>query len=267
MVVITCANLRSNPGIRVAAASGCLLLAVGGGCARAQAVPGAPAVRADTSLAADTALLLAVLRALPRQTYHEMTFDPRVIKDDPNAVFIHPPRDFVLAEGPVVEARAAVIPRVNATRYLADDYFACSRGPGGLGRADSAGLAMRAERGPRRPYCVIAGIPRPGGSLLPDRRDRQARQRSAWSLHRWRGDDRPRKAHRLRCRHGEDGRRVAGRGQSGAVRGVVVTACRCVRRGAPMHLAGVAVRHGWVPHELPVPCFPTSLEPDGPHTV
>jgi hypothetical protein len=137
-----------------------------GGRATAQA-PTPATVSPASGSAADTSLLLAVLRSLPRRDYHEMRFDPRVIRDDPNAVMIHPSKDFVEAEGPIVGTRALVVPLLRATRYVGDDYFACAQGPGGLGRADSAGLAMRAEVGNRRPYCVVAGVPRPSGPYFP----------------------------------------------------------------------------------------------------
>ena len=96
-----------------------------------------------------------------------MRFDPRVIRDDPNAVMIHPSKDFEEAAGPVVKARAGLLPVLRATRLAGEHYFECARGPGGLGRAESAGLAMRAEAGIRHPYCVVAGVPRPGGPYFP----------------------------------------------------------------------------------------------------
>jgi hypothetical protein len=136
-------------------------------CGPGAAQTAAASFPADTALAADTALFAAVVRSLPRAAYHDLAIDPRVVADLPSVVFIHPPGDFVLAAGPVVEARAAVIPRLRATRHTDDDYFACSRGPGGLTRADSAAMARAARLGPRRPMCVVAGIPRYGGAFFP----------------------------------------------------------------------------------------------------
>lgn len=144
-----------------------LAAAVIAGCAAAQASEAAVAGQPQSAggLAGDTSLLGAVLRSLPRKEYHDLEFDPRVVKDDPNLVFVHPPDDFVASDSATVESRAGLIPRLNGKRLVGYDYFHCSTGPGGLGRADSAGLARRQSL--RRPYCVIAGVPRQGGAYFP----------------------------------------------------------------------------------------------------
>jgi hypothetical protein len=135
------------------------------GCAAAQAVPPGPQGRART-LAGDTALFAAVLRSLPRAEYHDLAIDPRIIKDDPNVVFVHPGTDFMEPGGADVEARATVIAAFNASRLSGPDYRQCDRGPGGLSKADSATLAQITASN-RRPYCVILGVPRPGGPYFP----------------------------------------------------------------------------------------------------
>jgi len=158
--------MRQTPTFTPLCAVACLLIAFGSWGGATVATPAPIHDQSPSALAADTALLMAVITSLPRRYYHQMQFDPRVIKDDPNAIYIHAPGDYVEVAGPVVEARATVIPRLNATRRAENDWFSCAHGPGGLGRADSAGLALRAH-GPERPYCVVAGVPRKGGGYFP----------------------------------------------------------------------------------------------------
>ena len=142
-----------------------LLLLVAGGSHAQTTVSGA-SVDSGGSLAGDTALFATIIRSLPRAEYHDLMLDPRIIKDDPDIVWVHPGSDFLETDGANVDARAAVIRRLHAGRLSGPDYFACDRGPGGLIKADSAGLALL-RRGPRRPLCITQGVPRPGGPYFP----------------------------------------------------------------------------------------------------
>jgi hypothetical protein len=136
------------------------------GCAHEQlSAPGLSA-RAGESLAGDTALFATVVRSVPRGPYHDVLVDPRLLKDDPNLVWVGPV-DLVETDGHRVEARAFTIPSLDAQRLTGSDYRRCEQGPGGLDKVPDAATLARLNANPRRPLCIIQGVPRPGGPYFP----------------------------------------------------------------------------------------------------
>ena len=154
-----------RPTIQGAMAAAAVLV-LGTGCGAGAA----PRPRLPTSLGlpradADSSLFFAILRSLPRETYHRLEADPRPLKADPSIGLPHRTELAEVAPAMLTSNRAA-IERLGGKPIDAYADAHCQSGPGSLGEASADSSAANTDGDPR-PFCVVVGLPREGGAYFP----------------------------------------------------------------------------------------------------